>query len=64
MKIMEITKKNNASIKYVGKLCGIPVTVLFINGAIPIEGNINIFDGTLISKNDKNYYYVKDYKEA
>ena len=62
MIIRKIKKHGTENITYTGEIGDSLIRVVFEDGAIPVEGNIKVVIGKLITKNDQNFYYIKSYK--
>ena len=62
MIIKNLKKHGTENITYTGEIDNSLIRVVFEDEAIPIEGNIKVTLGKLITKNGQNFYYIKSYK--
>ena len=64
MVIRNIKKHGTDHFSYSGEIENSKVIVVFENGISPIEGDIQVVLGKMITKNNQNFYYIREYKEA
>lgn len=62
MEIYNIKKHGENQPTYFGEIGNSKVLVVFENEALPVEGNIRVLLGKMITKNNQNYYYVSRYE--
>lgn len=64
MIIKKIKRHGTEIFTYSGEVGDQKVIVVFEDGAIPIEGDLRVILGKMVTKNNQNFYYVKSYKEV
>ena len=62
MEILNIKRHGKDTFTYFGEVANNKVLVVFENEALPVEGNIQVIKGKMITKNGQNYYYVSSYR--
>lgn len=62
MEILNIKKHGEKNHTYFGELANNKIMVVFENDCIPVEGNIKVLRGKLVTKNSQNYYYISSYE--
>lgn len=62
MIIRNIKKHGTSVLSYSGEIENSKVIVVFENGVKPVEGDIQVTLGKMITKNNQNYYYVRGYQ--
>ena len=61
MILKKVRKHGNTNITYTGEVGNIRVVVVFEEGVTPLEGDLNVINGKMVTKGNMNYYYVKGY---
>ena len=64
MILKKIRKHGQVNTTYTGEVGDTKVVVVFENEAKPVEGDIKVTNGKIVTKGDMNYYYVKSYVEV
>ena len=64
MVIRKVKKHGIENISYSGEIGNTLVRVIFENGSPPVEGDIEVTVGKMVTKNRQNFYYVKSYQRV
>ena len=62
MEILNIKRHGKDTFTYFGEVANSKVMVVFENEAVPVEGNIRVTKGKMVTKNSQNYYYISSYE--
>ena len=64
MLLKNVKKHGISNISYTGDLGDTRVVVIFEEGVNPVEGDIEVTNGKIITRGPMNYYYIKGYSEV
>lgn len=61
MEIRNIKRHGTSKYTYSGEVGGNKVIVIFEN-SLPVEGDIKVISGKMVTKNNQNFYYINKYE--
>lgn len=64
MVIKNVKRHGQLNYTYSGEIDRTKVIVVFENGLTPVQGDIDVTLGKMVTKNGQNFYYVRGYKTS